>query len=726
MSARQYRKVFTFFANLLSAFLLISFSAFSLPKNSISVNVDQRTGNYSVTSNTLQWKFSGTIGQKLSQLKTSKGHDAIGNFQSVFFSWKNKNEYAATIRWYDEKPVVIFSLSLPNGAENQVVSFPDFNELPSSLFHFSYRNDVFSAPEFSLTETSTPWLLFDKNKNACVISPASDFIVSKMTGDGESRISSGLNEEIKNLPKESSHSTIMVFDEGIQNAWNMWGNALRKLYDRVRPHNDADIVLKFFGYWTDNGADYYYNYDTAKGYENTLLDLRKVYQKENIPLGYMQLDSWWYEKSIYDPDGKPDADHKNKALPKGEWNRYGGLLDYVADPFLFPNGLASFHQKLGLPLVTHNRWIDPQSPYHKKYKISGYAAIDPHFWNDIMHYLKNSGVVCYEQDWLNYIYNKSPEMLADINVGNEFTDGMANAAKANGLNLQYCMAMPRYFLQGLKYNNLTTIRTSDDRFETRKWMPFIFTSQFAYEMGIWPWCDVFKSSETGNMIVSVLSAGAVGTGDGIGKEDKKNIMLACRNDGILVKPDVPLLPIDEDYLQIANQENKPLLASTFTKHSNITTHYLFAFSDKKTTDKDFNFRPSDLGITGKIVVYNPVNHELKVMQSTETFSGAIPDKKYVYYILAPVTKSGIAFLGDQNKIAATGKKRIAELSSSANNLKVKVLFAKGEKEIILSGYSQNQVVVDKGKLSFDPATHLFKLILSSDGNEKSIEVNLKK
>ena len=64
--------------------------------------------------------------------------------------------------------------------------------------------------------------------------------------------------------------------------------------------------------------------------------------------------------------------------------------------------------------------------------------------------------------------------------------------------------------------------------------------------------------------------------------------------------------------------------------------------------------------------------------------------------------------------------------SSANNLSVKVLFAKGEKEITLCGYSENQVVADKGKLSFDAATHVFKLILFSDGNEKSIEVTLKK
>lgn len=724
---RLIKKAFRMIALALTSFLSFTLSSFAKSANNgITVNVDKQSGNYVITSSTLHWTFSGTIGEKLTTLQKDKGHDAIGNYQSISFKWKSDNEYKGTIRWYDQTPVVLFYLSLPNGTDISPAHFPDFTSIPGSLYHFSYKNDVFSAPEFSLTETSTPWLLFDKNKNACVISTASDFMVAKLNGDGETQISSGLNPEVKKLPQGFIHRTIMVFNTGIRTAWDTWGNALRKLYNRQLPANDADPVLKYFGYWTDNGADYYYNYDTTKGYANTLIALHKQYKKENIPLGYMQLDSWWYEKSIYDPDGKPDADHKNKSLPKGDWNRYGGLLEYTADPFLFPTGLAAFHKYIGLPLVTHNRWIDPQSPYHKKYKISGYAAIDPQFWKDIMGYLKKSGVVCYEQDWLNYIYDKSPEMISDINVGNEFTDGMANAAKADGLDLQYCMAMPRYFLQGLKYNNLTTIRTSDDRFESARWMPFIFTSQFAYEMGIWPWCDVFKSHETGNMIISVLSAGTVGTGDAIGKEDKTNIMMACRNDGVLVKPDVPLLPLDEDYLQMANKENKPVLAYTYTKHTDVTTDYLFAFADAKTINPEFSFHPTTIGMKGNVVVYNPVNHELKVMPANNLFTGLIPADKYVYYIIAPVTSIGIAFLGDENKIAATGKKRIADITTSGKGLRVKVLFAPGEKDITLCGYYENLFSANKGKLTLNPKTHLFTLVLQSPVHENSVEVNFTK
>jgi len=143
------------------------------------------------------------------------------------------------------------------------------------------------------------------------------------------------------------------------------------------PAQDSEPLLKSFGYWTDNGADYYYNYDLSKGYAPTLLDLRSRYKSEGIPLGYLQLDSWWYDKSTNDPDGKLGGTRKNSRLPMGAWNRYGGLMEYRADADLFPAGLPAFQTQLDLPLAVHNRWIDRTSPYHEKYKISGVAAIDP-------------------------------------------------------------------------------------------------------------------------------------------------------------------------------------------------------------------------------------------------------------------------------------------------------------------------------------------------------------
>jgi hypothetical protein len=699
--------------------------AVSFPQSfsKIDVKITKANGEYSITSEQMHWTFKGSLNKKLTNIKNIRGKDALGNFQEIEFAWNDSISCAGIIKWYELKPVVIFSLILPDGSKGRPQAFPSFTEFPKDMHTFSYYNDAFAPPQFKLNETSTPWLFFNNQKNAFIISPASDFIVSKLYGDGNKLISSSLNENIKNLPARFTHKTILVLGKGIINTWNTWGKAMKTLYKRKMPANDANPVLKYYGYWTDNGADYYYSYDTTIGYSRTLLDLRKKYEKEGIPLGYMQLDSWWYEKSIYAPNGKPVADHKNKKLPFGKWNRYGGLMSYTADPFLFPNGLSGFQKKLDLPLVTHNRWIDPKSPYHDNYKISGFAAIDPNFWNHIIDHIKQAGVICYEQDWLNYIYRLSPEMAENLEVGNAFTDGMANACKKDGLTMQYCMAMPRYFLQGLKYNNLTSIRTSDDRFEPKKWKSFLYTSQLAYECGIYPWCDVFKSSELGNMIFSVLSDGPVGTGDAIGKEDKENIMMACRKDGVLVKPDVPILPVDNDYLNDAEGAKTPILGYTYTKQNNITTGYVFTFANDTSDSRKINFNPSELGLNENVVVYNPLTKKVQVVDKADAFNDVLPNELYTYYILAPINPAGIAFLGDSGKIVSTGKKRIESIVNN-NGLEVKVLFAKNESSVNLEGYSENPVSSSLGKINYDSNTHLFSLILPSNGKEE-VTVNIK-
>lgn len=714
-------------------FLLLLVSAF-LPASAanepsgIHVSINPKSGTYGITSRKLGWKFSGSFGQPLQKLKGVSGKDSIGEYSSLVFNWTSNQEYSGRIRWYWYKPIVIFSLTTPRGTNGKpVLPFPDFTKLPDSVFHFSYHNRIFPLAQYVLEETSSPWMLFNKKMDACILSPASDFIVSKMTGDGKNHFASGINPEVTQLPAGFTHNTIMVLQKGIRNTWDTWGDALRALYKRKRPANDADTLLKYFGFWTDVGGDYYYTYDTTKGYAGTLLSLKDHYQKEGIPLGYLQLDSWWYQKTKNNVYGQSGAEKKKPEYPAALWNRSGGLWEYKADPQLFPNGLSAFQKELGLPLVTHNRWIDSSSPYHDRYKISGISAIDPGYWKEIMGYLKQSGVIGYEQDWMNYAYTLNPEMISDIKIGNAFTDEMAKAANENGINLQYCMALPRYFMQGVKYNNLTTIRTAGDRFMPKRWMYFLFTSQLAYEMGIWPWSDVFKSREKDNMIVSVLSAGPVGTGDSIGTESKENILLACRQDGVLVKPDLPLLPMDKNYPSMALKEQKPILAYTYTRHKDLQTSYVFAFAEDSTKVNDFSFQLKDIGMSGNTIVFNPANKEVKKLRTGEIFTASLSEDHYQLYIVAPVTASGIAFLGDAGKIAATGKKRIAAISTTGNKLQVQVLFAKGEDTIILQGYAEKRPFTKSGKLIYDKVNKLFTLELSSPskGSSRNIEMALK-
>ncbi len=705
--------------------------AATLPENASGVSVQVNTnGDYEIVTREPAWTFGGTVGYPIEEIKTTSGRDAIGAYQEVTFRWNA--QFSGGIRSYNDKPAVLFSVNAPAGANAANVAFPSFTRVPANLHGFSYREENFAPPSFTLEQNGTPWLLFDDAANTAVLSPATNFLVARLFGNGRTEIASGLNPEIGTLEKPLTHRSLLVFGHGVGTTFQAWGGILTDLYGKKRPAYDADPTLKYFGYWTDNGADYYYKYDKDLGYCGTLLKMVESYRREKIPLGYFQLDSWWYQKSTTEPDGKPGKAKKVESLPAGRWNRYGGTMDYTADPDLFPNGLAAFQKELNLPLVVHGRWVDRESPYQKQYKFSGVAPIDPAYWEDRMTYLATNGVVCYEQDWLDRIYFNS-DLGRKVGLGDAFTDGMAGASTKHGLTMQYCMPLPRHFLQGAKYSNLTTIRTSGDRFEPGKWRPFLYTSQLADALGIWPWCDVFKSSEMGNMIVAVLSAGAVGTGDAMGKEIPENIRLAARADGVLVKPDRPMVPTDDTYLREATAAETDatksgpigLTAWTCTDHGDHRTLYGFYFLPGRKLASDtkigWTITPATLGIQSPSYVYDVTRKQGVALAAGKPYDGVLEGSQYAFVIIAPIGPSGIAFLGDQDKIASTGKQRIADIRESAESLKVTVLTAPGESAVTLHGFAEVapicQLADGKGlPVRYDDVTKHFTVAVSGPAN----------
>jgi hypothetical protein len=690
----------------------------ALPESRDGISVQVETnGDYHVRGRAQGWTFRGSIGYPAQEITNASGQDAIGAYQEVRFRWRG--QFYGSIRRYDDRPAVLFSVDAPAGANVTNVAFPVFGGLPAGLHGFSYGEKNFAPPSFDLEENGTPWLLFDDMANTAVISPAANFLVACMSGDGRTRVASGLNSEIGTLANPLTHRSLLVLGRGVGQTFEAWGRALTDLYGRKRSSYDGDPTLKYYGYWTDNGADYYYKYDKELGYRGTLLKLVESYRQQHIALGYFQLDSWWYQKSTNEPDGKPGKDKKVQDLPAGRWNRYGGTMDYTADPDLFPNGLSAFQKDLGLPLVVHGRWVDRDSPYQKQYKFSGVAPIDPSYWEDRIAYLATNGAVCYEQDCLDRIYGNS-EMGRVVGVGDAFTDAMAAASAKHGLVMQYCMGLPRYFLQGAKYSDLTTIRTSGDRFDPSKWRHFLYTSQLASALGIWPWCDVFKSGETGNMIVAVLSAGAVGTGDAMGKEAPENIHLAARADGVLVKPDRPMVPTDDSYLHEAHGDHGALTAWTRTDHGDHRTLYAFAFAPGKKdessgTDVAWEIAPGTFGIGLSAYAYDVTRKQGVLVPAGQPYHASLEGGQYSFVIIAPVGPSGIAFLGDEGKIASTGKQRIADIRESATDLNITVLGAPGE-VVKLHGFADavpNCFIAD-GKpvpVDYDTATKHFTVTI---------------
>jgi hypothetical protein len=709
--------VFAFFSVATAASIA---SAVDLPAmaGGLALHLDEASGAYTVSSAADNWIFGGSLKTAVNNVAVRSGKDRVGGYHEIAFHLEASDvPLTGSMRVYDQKSVALFSMSADVDTPKPTIPFPSFTKVPSELHSFSYADKVFSPPIFAAAKAGSPWLLFDDQMHAAIISPAAHFAVSIVTGDGKSEVSGEFRPTLAQIPAGFAQQTLLAIDQGINRTWDTWGHALTDLQGKDRPANDADPGLKYLGYWTDNGAFYYYHYDKDKGYAGTLLALADHFHQEQIPVRYLQLDSWWYYKSLTAPNGK-EGKPKKSDLPQEEWNRYGGLMEYRAHPTVFPEGLAAFQRKLGLPLITHNRWIDTKSPYHQKYKISGIAGVDPGYWKEIADYCKSCGVVTYEQDWLNYISVYSPKLTSSPDLADAFLGGMATACRDAGLSIQYCMPLPWQLVQLSKYANVTTSRVSDDRFQPSHWRDFLYTSRLVGALGTWPWTDVYMSGETDNLLLSVLSGGMVGFGDEKGKENKDNLLKAARADGVLVKPDAAIVPLDASYLTSMDKD-APIVSSTFTDHAGLKTAYVFAFTAAKAAQVEAHFHATDVGLSGPVYVFDFFAGTGKPMDAGADIVKDISPKQASYFIVAPIGRSGIAFLGDRGKFVGTGKQRVATMEDAPSGLKVDLLLAPTESSVTLGGYAPSapQVTAQAGTagdVHYDGKTQYFSVEIKPD------------
>ena len=632
----------------------------------ISLSIAQG-GKFEIADGKRSWRFGGRVGSPLAELRAGRGRDRAGSFREIAFAFAGPRRAArgGAIRLYERREVVLFRKEFIDPGTTAEV-FPSLSQYPANLHHLAYTG-MFGGFSFSRLGADGPWVFFDDHGDAFILSAASHFMNGLLRRGSRGELRCGIVANTKGIPAGFVQTAVLAMASGINRAFENWGNFLTDLSGKKRPRNDADIGLKYLGYWTDHGAHYYYRTAPGLDYVGTLLKVRDEFRAAKQRLGYIQLDSWFY------PKGR-----------RGDWHTVrDGTYLYEAAPQLFPEGLGAFQKQLGLALMTHNRWLDAHSPYRKKFAISGNVAVDPALWRRWMRYLRGAGVRIYEQDWL------SGPALAQrtLDAGERFMDLMAAAAGAEGMTMQYCMPLPRHFLQSSKYSNLTTIRPSGDRLREHHWRKFLFNGRLATALGVWPWTDVFKSPETENLLLATLSGGMVGVGDAIGKIDWSSLRRAVRADGVIVKPDEPLAPLDQSYIACAKDLSAPVVAAARTDHDGWITSYLFAFGGGTTT-----LSPAALGYEGPVFAYDYFRR-----------SGAylVPEARLrlplsghaAYFIVVPVAASGIGLLGDRDKFVSNGRSRVRRVVDG-DRLRAEIVVAAGDGRVRLHGFSRSQPVLN--------------------------------
>jgi hypothetical protein len=397
---------------------------------------------------------------------------------------------------------------------------------------------------------SGPVVLFNLTQvgegDLLVLSPFSRFMATSLS-QRSNVLEYGVMGSMSYIPANYNQSLIVFYSpRGINNGIREWGQTMQHAFNRTNQNRLNDLTINYLGYYTDNGAYYYYNTEQGMNYEQTMID---SIHKIALPFHYLQLDSWWYYKGI------------------GE-----GVSQWTARPDIFPDGLISLHRRIeNLPIVAHNRYWAYDTVYKTKYAFvvdvaNGMALPigNDSFWIDLFSEASNWGLAVYEQDWLITQTMLFLPIRTDIHIGHQWLMSMGEAGEKLGINIQYCMSLPRHILTALQIPRVTHTRTSTDYMfhiigQAQQWAMGI-SSMFADAIGLAPFKDVFWSNSIQpgapykppteevlperEILIATLSTGPVSPGDAINYTNVQRIMKCCRPDGLILKPDRPLTTIN--------------------------------------------------------------------------------------------------------------------------------------------------------------------------------------
>ncbi|KAK0063410.1 hypothetical protein Bpfe_007051 [Biomphalaria pfeifferi] len=543
-----------------------------------------------------KWRSTSDGTLQISNVSISmEGTDELGEYSDHVWTLTADNiTMEAALRDYSSPdiPAIMFIQRFPQGLQGastdvqKVISkFPTFqlHDPDTPLGYLSFGGLMLGdmnkkagrwGPKALINDglESGPLTLFDKTGNAMLIAPYNNFMAASLLQDG-SNVNWGIMGGVDSLPAGFEYKTLAFCSQnGIGDLFTNWGAKLRTLYNKtddvLKVQQSNDVSLTQLGVWTDNGAYYYYKTrDNNTNYQDTLLAIQSYGLQMKIPYRYFQLDSWFYPK-----------------------DNIGAVTLWDSMETVFPKSIEDLQNHLRLPLVAHNRYWSVNSTYAKQnggefdfiFGTNVSLPNDQKFWDFLFSRARNNwGLIVYEQDWLNVQLLSTQGLMTSLTTGRDWLMQMGSSAARNGLKIQYCMSLPRHALQSLELPVVTQIRVSNDYHLSEDQWKIGVTSHLANALGLAPSKDTFwtTTKEIGNkynkeeknptlqVVVSTLSRGPVGPGDGIGLTNRSILMGCCNEDGLILKPFRPARAIDDQILEMAFADGQGARGEVWSTYS---------------------------------------------------------------------------------------------------------------------------------------------------------------
>jgi len=664
-------------------------------------------------------------------------------------------EVIATIKEYPNQFYVVFGLEFPNGLSNTatgkynelITSFPCFKNASPNTNIFTYRDAIFCHPSRGPKATSAPVVFYDDDLNCFIVSPLDGFLNTAISIEKDNFVRCGIQGEIKQLPEGFTQEFIIYFGKGVNKSMEELGDLLLKYHDSQRKDPYANLTVSHLSYWTDNGAHYYYRTEKGLSYEDSMVAIKDYFKKHNIPIESYNFDSWWYLKYLSPTKTTLSKVFKPLFRILGG-GLFGNTIRWETDPRCFTTDLKTFHdEKFNKSIIAHGRRWHPNSPYLEKYDFITYkdssVPLKKDFWDWLMKYAKDSGIDVYEQDWMKNHVKSIPFLRENINAQEEWLKNMALSAKGNDVDVFYCMQTPGMVLYSVKHPNINIARSSGDY--NHRWPPsfrYIWCTQaniLLNMVGINSHQDVFRSKSLDKIkykfrtekypefkcLVQILTAGLVAPGDR--KEDVNWPLLkkTCRNDGLLLKPDKALTPNDLMF----KKHRKYYIADTCSIRQDLIWRYVLIANIWPKRAKESFVTPDELGYDeDKYILYDYYNDNISPITKEEKINvGFLKKYEHRYYILCPITKSGLALIGCPDKFVTCSKKQFPSIESDEQSLSFSVEDIK-DTEVSVLVYSEKppssiQLSAERDTWDYIAAKQIVKINLKyNESGIKTIKV----
>ena len=660
------------------------------------------------------------------------GADDLGRYQGL----RSPGPIQVSVRAYASEPLLVFRLEALEALEGLATgSFetpsivwpwlrPDLRmergvAEGSTAFGYSYTE--FALPSFSDASLSRffildqparpavvePLLLIAPDGRSLMLAPLDSFheqviaVPRGREGRSEDGVRCGWHGDLERVPAGFASELGVFAGDDPRELLERWGSLLRERNATRRPSRYVDDAVGRLSYWTDNGAAYWYRTEAGRDMTRTLGETLEDLRRANVPVHAVELDSWWYPHHKTRPVA-PGPEAPNEVPPTG-------ALRWEARDDVLPEGVSGLRRAIGSPpLILHGRHFSSASPYFEDDACDAWFdgdrahPSDARLFDRLMAQAASWGAIQYEQDWLVESFLGVRGLRAEPRRARDWQEGLDRAAAEHGLSLLWCMATPADFMQTTSLERVAAIRTSGD-YSYRippalNWAWFLLGNAFARALGLPAFKDVFLSSADDDgwngdphaeleALLAALSAGPVGIGDRLGRTDRDIVMRTCRDDGVLVKPDVPLAALGRCMRQHPFLNAEPLLAETYSDHPAGRWRYALALHASRTDDTlGFEITPRELGCTDAVVVYDWRSGSFARHAPDEPLRGSLAPGKWALRVLCPLLPGEIAVFGDVFRYASVGDRRLEVRLGRQGGVDLEVRGAPGE-SVDLRGWS---------------------------------------